>query len=114
MANVITISNDLVNGTVTLAVTNSGHPIETITYTNSNQTLAFSSRVALTIPGSDFLAFLSELVIFQKVILSNFSSANLFVTVPFTSFNNMESNNTTTWTMVTVVDSLHSGISLYA
>lgn len=92
MANVNTIAIDLVAATATLTITNSSNVVDTITYTNSSNTINFVNRPLINISGTDFLNMLSQFIIFQQAILTNFSS-NIFSTTPFTEVQNAETNN---------------------
>jgi hypothetical protein len=93
LANINNIVIDLGAGTAVLTVTNGGNPVETITYTNSSTTISFSNRSVITISAVDFLSYLSQLVIFQKAILANFS-VNQFATIPYTELQTLNNNNT--------------------
>lgn len=92
MANVSNIVIDLGAQTATLTITNASTPVETITYTNSSNTVSFASRSMINISGIDFLNYLAQFLIFQTAILNNFS-ANIFTTTPFTEVENVETNN---------------------
>jgi hypothetical protein len=93
MANVNTIAIDLVGGTATLTVTNSGNPVDTITYTDATKVLSFANRSLINISGADFLNYLQQFAVFQQAILNNFSP-NINTSVPYTETDFNENNNT--------------------
>lgn len=98
MALVNTLVVDLVAKTVILTSTSSGNSVETITYNNILNQITFSSRADITITGSEFIDFVSQINILQTAILFNFSP-NINATVPFGSVNNVENHdsNANTW-----------------
>lgn len=86
MALVNTLTVDLSANTVTLTSTYLGNNVEVLTYSQSANTVVFSSRSSITVSGIDFLNFIAQIKLFQAAILLNFN-ANQFQTSPYTGVN---------------------------
>lgn len=106
MALVNTLVVDLVTQTIVLTSSNAGL-VETITYSNALKQVTFAARAAINITGAEFIDLVSQINILQTAILFNFSN-NINETVPFNSFNLLDSydSGANTWNLVCLCGSV--------
>jgi hypothetical protein len=101
MSLVNTITVDLSLNELTLTSTNNSAPVETIQFSEANNTVTFGSRAAIALSSSDFMNLLNQLIIFEAAIIYNFNPGSVFM-MPFNSFVSTEVNNVAQniWTLV--------------
>jgi hypothetical protein len=113
LVNVITV--DLSANTATLTSTSGATAVETIEFVQSTGNITFSSRASIGLNLTDFNNLLSQTVLLQNAIITNFNPGNIFIT-PFNSFVSNEHyiSFTNSWTLVCNESSDPTIVSDYA